>query len=312
MPDHEMYALELIPLRLIEEHTERVNEFMALARAIGVELGWHYILDLVWASLKYEEFLVNNGSCAMVMDAGAGVGVMQWWLASKGTDVLSVDRIPRTDLSLRFRSRFRVRPWKEGELGPWWKAAAKDARLLLQPGFASHLKRIARMAVSRTGRRVSRTANPEAGTVFLYTSDLASLEEVPDNSVDVIVSISALEHNSLQYMAKCVKRLRDVLRPGGWMIVTLPTSGGGDWFHEPSQGWCLSEETIRGLFQIPEELKSNFHQYEEYMQAIRRSSFLRRNLADFYRQSGRNGMPWGVWDPKYYPVGLVVAKPVVE
>ena len=35
---------------------------------------------------------------------------------------------------------------------------------------------------------------------------------------------------------------------------------------------------------------------------------LRGKLADFYYQSGKNGMPWGKWDPQYQPVGVVKVK----
>jgi hypothetical protein len=35
---------------------------------------------------------------------------------------------------------------------------------------------------------------------------------------------------------------------------------------------------------------------------------LRDNLASFYGRSGENGMPWGVWDPRYQPVGVCKVK----
>ena len=37
------------------------------------------------------------GGRAYLVDAGAGVGLMQWYLASNGVDVLSVDRGSRAD-----------------------------------------------------------------------------------------------------------------------------------------------------------------------------------------------------------------------
>ncbi len=41
---------------------------------------------------------------------------------------------------------------------------------------------------------------------------------------------------------------------------------------------------------------------------IRDCSDLYNNLAPAYFRSGNNGMPWGVWDPQYQPVGIVKVK----
>ncbi|UCH83624.1 MAG: hypothetical protein JSW50_14410, partial [Candidatus Latescibacterota bacterium] len=78
--------LELLSVDLLDVHRPLVDEFHALAGKLGLEFGWHYLLDLTW--------IISNldlDRTERVIDAGAGVGIMQWYLASKGVDVISTD-----------------------------------------------------------------------------------------------------------------------------------------------------------------------------------------------------------------------------
>ena len=92
-------------------------------------------------------------------------------------------------------------------------------------------------------------------------------------------------------------------------IATLGAAKEQDWFHEPSKGWCYTEATLRDIFDLPADCPSNYDRYDELFKSLRNCSELRDNLADFYFKSGNNGMPWGIWDPKYQPVGMVKVKP---
>lgn len=56
------------------------------------------------------------------------------------------------------------------------------------------------------------------------------------------------------------------------------------------------------------DCRSNYDRYDELFEALRGCSELRDNLPDFYFKSGNNGIPWGVWDPRYQPVGVVKVK----
>ena len=40
------------------------------------------------------------------------------------------------------------------------------------------------------------------------------------------------------------------------------------------------------------------------MKKYKNCSFLREDLSDHYKQTGSLGMPFGVWDPQYIPVGV--------
>jgi len=278
-----------------------VREFQEKSESVGVGLGWHYLLDLVWAAR-----LVAPHQGMWVLDAGAGVGLMQWWLADRGVNVLSVDRGSRQELALNLRTRHHVVGWRAGDLGP---LPAPRLRDFLPPRSPFRWHRYPwKVRDSLALVRARRRGTPPFGTVYISHQNLTALQEVEDESMDAVVSISALEHNSLGDCVRCVAELLRVLRPGGKLIATVAASKDEDWFHEPSQGWCLTEQTLRSVFELPPDCRSNFQDYDGVLNALRNSRELRDNLAPIYFASGSNGMPWGVWDPKYVPVGVVRTK----
>ena len=147
-----------------------------------------------------------------------------------------------------------------------------------------------------------------SGRVILYNQDLKHLADIPDNSIDAVVAVSALEHNPPDELALVIAELLRVLKPAGILLATLGAAKDDDWYHVPSNGWCYSEITLRNVFQLSPDLTSNFAAYDVLFSELRSCRELRRNLAGFYFRSGNNGMPWGVWDPQYQPVGVCKVK----
>jgi ubiquinone/menaquinone biosynthesis C-methylase UbiE len=241
-----------------------------MSQRLDIGLGWHYLLDLSWAAKQ-----LQPSPGMLMMDAGAGYGLMQWWLAEQGIDVLSVDQKDRRDPPERLRDRYAIERWANRVYG--------------------------------NGKRNKIESRIE-GTVFFHTAALSDLKAVPNRSVDAVVSISALEHNDLDTFRLCLGELLRTLKPGGKLVVTLGASNDRDWFHECSRGWCYTETTLRDVFDLPPHCPSNYDRYDALYDALRDCAELRDNLAEFYFKSGDNGMPWGVWDPKYQPVGVVKVK----
>jgi len=155
-----------------------------------------------------------------------------------------------------------------------------------------------------------RMLQPPMGTgrVFIYNQDLKTLRDIKDNSVDAVVAVSALEHNTPEGLREVVAELMRVLKVGGKLLATLGASPGRDWFHEPSQGWNYTEARMRAIFDLEPGLESNYEQYDQIFTDLKECDELRDNLASFYKQSGNNGMPWGVWDPQYVIVGVCKVK----
>jgi hypothetical protein len=99
-----------------------------------------------------------------------------------------------------------------------------------------------------------------------------------------------------------------VLKPGGKLLATLGAARDEDWFHQPSQGWCYTRQTLAQLFRLPADTRSNYDHFDQVFTDLKNCSELRDNLAPLYFQSGDNGMPWGKWDPQYPPVGVCKVK----
>lgn len=283
-----MYTtIEILPVTLLDEQRPLVDRLHRLARSLGLEFGWHYLLDLTWMLSRLGDVRGKT-----LMDAGAGTGLMQWFLAEQGAHVFSVDRASRAALPLRFRRRFDVSGLRPDDL--------LSENSLPRRGLKSLLK-----SARETLRQPPGKA---AGRIIIYNQDLVQLQEIPADSLDAVVAVSALEHNSPPNLALVVQELMRLLKPGGALLATLGAARHQDWFHEPSQGWCYSADSLRRIFDLPSGTPDNYAEYDRLFASLEDCAELRDNLAGFYAKSGDNGMPWGRWEPQYQPVGVIKVK----
>jgi SAM-dependent methyltransferase len=289
--------IEILPVQLLDENRALVNELKGLARSLGLGFGWHYLLDLCW-------IITNLGDVRnqRIMDAGAGVGILQWYLASHGAEVLSVDRGSRANLPLRFRRRFQVSSFHASDqpLAPGLRTLADN--LGSSAGIAAKLGYLKRELVD------SWAVHPVEGRVIVFDHDLGDLHSLESGSLDAVVSLSALEHNPPENLKKVIDELTRVVKPGGRLLATLGASKQQDWFHQASLGWCYTEASLREFFDLPASAPSNYDCYDELFAALYDCAELRDNLGKFYFRSGNNGMPWGKWDPKYQSAGVLKLK----
>jgi ubiquinone/menaquinone biosynthesis C-methylase UbiE len=155
---------------------------------------------------------------------------------------------------------------------------------------------------------IARVNRKSPGTVTFLQGNLADLPSIGDDTIDAVVSISALEHNELEAISGIVSSLYRVLKPGGRLLATMAASGDVDWYHDPSHGWVLTPQTICALFGVPDAQLIGFEDYEECLRQLSQSQELKKGLAEFFFSSGENGMPWGVWNPCYVPVAVSLVK----
>lgn len=289
--------IEILSVDLLDQERPLVEALRRLARRMHLEFGWHYLLDLVWILRQLGEV-----KGLRLMDAGAGVGVIQWYLAEQGAEVISVDRTSRALLSLQFRAQVRVEGLRPEDLLP--PQAVIRARLQ-QPGEGSWLRQQVQRGRFLASVLPALLRKPDSpGRVLIYNQDLTHLVDIPDQSLDAVVAVSALEHNTPEGLQQVVQEILRVLKPGGALLATLTTAGDQDIWHAPSAGWCYSDQTLRRLFDLGPEVPSNYADYPALMAQLRECQELRDNLASFYFKSDQNGMPWGKWDPQYQPVGI--------
>lgn len=287
--------IEILSVSLLEQHRSLVSQLRGLSVSLGIEFGWHYLLDLTWILGRME-----LGRAIRVMDAGAGTGIMQWFLARNGVEVISVDRLDRAYLPLRYRMLFNVQGLRKGDLKPVVQSIwARDDH---------GRKPLQKMAVNLRDVLWAGLASRAEGRVLIYNQDLRDMPEIPDNYLDYVVAVSSLEHNPPQNLKLVLEELIRVLKPGGCLLATLGAARDQDWFHKPSRGWCYSESTLRQVFGLSSRVPSNYESYDDLFDELRNCAELRDQMASFYRKSGDNGMPWGLWDPQYQPVGVCKIK----
>jgi ubiquinone/menaquinone biosynthesis C-methylase UbiE len=290
--------IEILSVSLLESEKSTAADLRNLARQLKLEFGWHYLLDLTWILRQLKDVVGKT-----IVDAGAGTGIIQWYLANQGAKVISVDRESRAGLPGRFRQRFNVKGLRQEDLAPVNSLIGN-----LTGGSPSSFKKFGSELIDifhiRTIQQPRFLGDDISGQVIIYNQDLKEMVEIQDSSIDAVVSVSSLEHNSLADMKIVVAELSRVLKPGCAIYATLGAARECDWFHEPSKGWCITESTLRAIFDISPEIKSNYDQYDRLFESLRSNEELKENLASFYFRSGNNGMPWGNWDPQYQPVGI--------
>lgn len=299
-------TLELLSPTLIERYPEKVQKIDHLCGCIWKEIGWHYILDLTWI-LEYVERLNLPGG-ATIIDAGAGKGILQFLLSDLGYNVLSVDFSP-----------YRI-PLIPAMAFPIGRIEGK----LVEHSYIEHISKVGsfRIKLSRLRRKIllnkftplsllAMSASRlfgwrKPGRIQFYHTDMKCLDQVKANSIDAVVSLSAMEHMGMDDIPDAVKEFERILKPGAPMIITTSASRDKDWFHQPSKGWCFSELTLKKMFGIfSERAFYDVSEYDKLMEQFRSSQELKRRLSSLYFVSGDNGMPWGRWNPEYLPVGIL-------
>lgn len=294
-------CVELLPVTLLTENRPLVEDLKRLARSLHLEFGWHYLLDLSWILARLGPLHGQS-----ILEAGAGTGILQWYLAGQGAQVYSVDRLSRAGLPLRFRRRFQVTGLRPQDLLP---AGETFLHGFERPARGSLPRRVATRLLAQA-RDLSGYLNaaPAAGRVWIYNQDLADMPDIPDNSLDAVVSISALEHNTPEGLQQVVAEIMRKLKPGGRLLATLTAGRDADTWHEPSAGWLYTDTTLRRLFDLPPNAPSNYAEYDRLFADLQTCAELRDNLASFYFHSDNKGMPGGVWNPQYQPVGVCKIK----
>ena len=290
-------SIEILSTDLLKNNSQLIHDQIKLAQFIGISMGWHYPLDWSWITNH-----LGPVDGKRILDAGAGRGLLQWYAAEHGAEVYSVDRDSRACLPLHIRNRYNVTGLRPTDL-------ISPAQMINPFSSVPPLKeKVYGIARSVLGLSRSKEPGRAPGKIFIYNQDLKNLADISSNSMDNIISVSALEHNHPEDLPTVVNELERVLKPGGAMFITLAAARDEDWFHEPSRGWCYTADTLKKTFNLSDFVSSNYDQYDAFFSAIKESSMLRSQLSRAYYRSNRLGMPNGIWDPQYIPVGVIKIK----
>lgn len=293
--------LELLDTSLLQaKEFQLVQHWLTVFKA---EIGWHYYLDLIWQVREIKK--LNLPPHATIIDAGAGSGMMQFLLASLGYTVLSIDFNERP-IPPRYARIFKIQ--------------SKSNRVFTNE-YIKHLNTVHAKQKKKNlpGRilNILKVLNPSYvfeyiktkfvpyGSITFITADFSNLDFIPDHSIDAIVSTSAIEHNeSMETLSLSIDEFKRVLKKGASMFITTSAAEEKTWWHEPSKGYCYSESELKRLFDFP-TVSSNYTSYKQIFSHIKGSRFLQDKLPSFYFNNPNCGMPDGVWDPTYIPVGII-------
>jgi len=288
-----MNKIELLRENLIEENKDLALEVLAASSRLGIKLGWHYLLDLVW--------ILKNLDCpenSVILDAGAGNGLLQFMLADRGYRVISSD-VGKRNIPAFVSELYKIKPIGRIEEihHSYWDGRNNNG--------AKEIKNDKDSAVDYRSCLFEGSTDAGQPVILYYHCDLENMKELGDNCIDAVVSVSALEHNPPDKVQRCMKEICRVVKPNGRILVTISTRKDGNGFHEPSHSWLLNEKEIVEAYGLNDPIESNFVDYKSIFNDLRHSRYLKRWLASFYYNGGNNGMPWGVWDPQYQPVGIM-------
>lgn len=241
--------------------SRKLREISYWLRVMNRPNGWHYDLDKIWILDQLEQAGIGAG--ATIVDAGAGQGDMQYLLASRGYNVISLDFSPRTRPA-RSVGVFNVVGKGDMEIAyqhPYMKfisyganSSVRISNVLLKLANLKKLPQRVRR-VWRDGRswlfylfeRFARS-HDRYGTV---TYVRAPFHDVPlaSGSVDAVISISAIEHADTDLFEQNIKELMRLLKPGAPLLLTTSaTAAQRNTYHEKTAGWCFSLSALKAYF----------------------------------------------------------------
>lgn len=282
-----MEKIELFSEKLVEKYPELVIEVLAASSKTGIKLGWHYLLDLVWI---LNDIDLPKGS--VILDAGAGNGLLQFILADRGYKVISAD------VSNRGIPSFTKGMYNVEIVGAtqeiehvYWTGKQNSNHLFNDDSYSNTIN-------------LEEYDNNFMPKIIYYHCDIENMRLLEDKSVDCIVSVSALEHNPPEKLNVILNELSRVLKKDNYMYITVSGIKKEQQYHKSSRSWLLNEEGLKNYYQLSNNIKSNFNEYDDIYESLLNSKYLKKWLASFYYNGGENGMPWGKWDVQYMPVGI--------
>ncbi|PZV28032.1 MAG: hypothetical protein DCF12_01300 [Snowella sp.] len=290
------------------EDFKDVESFLKLTRR--TQLGWHYITDLHWIYSKVKQWPKG----LKVLDAGGGFGPTQFLLAEMGFHVINIDLSLSEPLNA-YKQRYHTEleslpsfsPTSYSELLSSFNSNPefqfkKWIKSLPMYKWYNFFKYSDLSTNSEKWRDSVGLLNVPVGSINWKIGNLSELPEISSDFFDAVVSLSSLEHIPTDILDGALQEINRILKPNGlWAVTTSGTDKPTTWFHEPSNGYCFSSFDFEKRFGAkPIENQDPSLILKKYSECY----YLKENLADFYKKSGKYGMPWGIWEPKYIPVGL--------
>jgi ubiquinone/menaquinone biosynthesis C-methylase UbiE len=309
---------------------EILREIDHWAKVMNRPQGWHYDLDVIWILRELEKAGIKKGDT--VLDAGAGMGVMQFVLAARGYNVISLDFSNRV-LPKLAEGIFNMEVLSEGSLdyvhdymgfvdygtgSESGEAVTKQTQRSFGAKLIDIIKKgpifgftlLKNNISTRRNKRYNESEKNRDHSGFGKISFIrAAFHQIPlaDKSVDAVISVSAIEHADKQLMELNLSELKRIVKDGKILLIsTSATNKNEDIFHDKTRGWCFSKESLRQMASLNDLPEFGYEEAEKNILASKKwlsridTYYTGDPESDFYKRRPT--------DLAYLPVGIKLIK----
>lgn len=283
--------IRLLDASLLNDH-KKLKEISYWLKVMNRPNGWHYDLDQIWVLNELEKAGILPG--ATIIDAGAGQGVMQYLLAARGYNVISLDFSPRIKPG-RSSGIFNIVGDGSSDIDyqhPYMKFisfSSDSSKNVIDRLKAAPVRKIALLPQRARSRGYSYLfyiyerffkSHINYGTITYIRAPFHKVP-LPSESIDALISISAIEHADINLFNENIKEFLRVLKPRAPLLLTTSTSNTDkNTYHEKSSGWCFSLPSLTSFFpgcKVSFDIKA-------CGQSLMDSKVLKRRLDPYYYQ----------------------------
>jgi ubiquinone/menaquinone biosynthesis C-methylase UbiE len=308
--------IKLLDALLLKDE-KKLRELTRWLRVMNRPNGWHYDLDHIWILNQLEMSGIKPGS--VIIDAGAGQGIMQYLLASRGYKVISLDFSPRNPPA-RSRGIFEVKGegaaaidyqhsymkfinYGTSQLGGWTKQLSlqKIRKLPELPG------RFFRKSLSYFWYLNERFLGDHSNYCEIKFVR-APFHDIPLESevADAVISVSAIEHADIELFDSNIKSLLRLLKPGAPMLLTTSaTTEDKNTYDQKVSGWCFSRSALGAFFP---DCKIDFNTESCISSLLNSQTFMSRLDPYYYQDSMSPFYKKKFTSFPYLPVSVKVIK----
>lgn len=316
------FKVNLLSSRFLENKAF-LREFSYWLDVMKRPQGWHYDIDETWILENLERAQLPAG--ATILDAGAGLGAMQYILAARGYNVVSLDfgkrAIPKEslgifDITLSDQDRLEYQHTYQEYMAFANQSVVLDRTKRVRSILGKAVERdallrgcykIKREMRHRFFRGIEKLrAKKRYGGI---TFERAAFHDIPfgENVFDAVISVSALEHADIKLLDRNLSELVRVAKPGAPILITTSAADGEeDVFDDITQGWCFSSVTMSNL---DKDAQLEYSKYKQIEKEIMNSETWRSRLDPYYFLD-RHGHFYGkkMLRLPYLPLGLSMTK----
>ena len=248
--------------------------------------GWHYDLDHIAIIKRIEALNLPKGST--ILDAGAGNGILQYLLASRGYDVISLDFASRK-IEANASKIFKILNCQTDNIEykheymnfiKYHSGINYKFKKITLNKIINVLLRLYKYLVSEVYYLIECQKNHDSyGTIKFIR---APFHKIPmeNYEVDGVVSVSAIEHADIDLFGDNIKELNRIKKKNGFFFLTTSIINSSNTFDEKTKGWCFSIEFIKQKLEI-ESAEYHIDDFEKDL--LTNKTFLNRLDSYYYR-----------------------------